>query len=240
MAEDNTAKKILKEEIKQRIPEKHKKGAEAAEELYDNVVDIRSKTKKRTGNVMDASAIPEYVDAGMKAAEKGDLQGYVNKFVLYLDNPENEKTAKVMNTIREYWSKLPGIMQAKIVHDLSANDPIHTFLRVLVKTGLLPYSREKAPDDTVTIGKGTAKVLIFLFQIIKPFINELKGVDTKVVAAIMSGVGFAENVAYNAKVELIKSRNKRTKKTGGTVTPITAAKRKPSGKPNPKRVRRAA
>lgn len=261
MADKNTSNRI-KEELKQQIPKQYKREAEAAEGFYDDIRYIQDKTVKKTGQALDASAIPDYVDAGMKAAEKGGLQGNVNKFVLYLDNPENTKTTKVINQIRKYWNKLPGLVQAKIIHDLTSNDPAHTFLRILAKTGILQYKREKKADDTITIGKKTAAALIFMFKIIKPFIKELQGVDSKIVDGIMTGVGFAENIAYKAKLELIEARVKRMgmEKTskfyskedidaamgskGGSVTPITEAKayKKTSGneKPNPKRVRNAA
>jgi hypothetical protein len=259
MADTNSSAE-LKEQIKKRIPEQYKKEAEAAEGLYDDIKDIQIKTAKKTGKAMDASAIPDYVDAGIKAAEAGGGQSRFNKLFLYLDNPENEKTTKVINQIRKYWNKLPGLVQAKIIHDLGVNEPTHLFLRMLAKTGILQYKRETKPEDTRTLGKTTRKALVWIFKLIKPFIKELRGVDSRIVDGIMKGAGFLEDYAYNAKLAVINARRKRmgTKKTleyhtqeeldeaaraqGGSATPITAAKSysKPSGKPNPKRVRRAA
>lgn len=179
---------------------------------FKDISDIRSKINERAHEAisgLEKENVPVYIDAGMEMAEKYELQQKLNRLVLYLDDPENKRTQRIVKRISKYWDKLPGLVQAEIIHNMAFNDPVHLVLRIMAKTGLLEYKRAEKAADTKTISESTKKALKWIFNILKYFVDDLKDIDEDIVNAIMKGAGFADNMLFNAKLNLENARRER-------------------------------
>ncbi len=180
-------------------------------ENVDNVEHLRTTVEqkiKEASNLKEED-IPNIIYDGMTLAEKYGIQRKLNQAVLYLDNPENQKTYKTMERLRRLWDKVPGPIQWELVHNLTRNNPGYVFLRFLCKTGLLEYKRAEKITDTKTISEETRKAIMAIFKIAKIFLDELEGLDEQVAKWIMNGANFTEDIVFNAKLEVEKTRRER-------------------------------